>query len=91
MNDNFRLERRVPMAVIVTLVALPSKMRRSALRASFAISRSKVRTPASRVYFWISARRPSSVSVNSPAFRPCASICLSSKCPLAISTFSSSV
>ena len=70
----------------------PSARRRAIFRHTLAISRSRFRTPASRVYPRASRRRASGVNSTSiTGSRPCSRACLGTRCRCAMATFSSSV
>src|SRR5438093_2278757 len=71
---------------------LPSAMRRACLRVIVAISRSRLRTPASRVKLWMISCKPSFVnSICSPTVRPCSLACLGIRYLCAMCSFSSPV
>ena len=63
----------------------------AAFRQSAAICRSRLRTPASRVYSEITSRSVLSGIVIRLFFRPCASICFGTRYRFAIPSFSSCV
>ena len=66
-------------ASIATVSALPSATSRAALRQRSAISRSRLRTPASRVYSRITTRSASSPISSCSSSRPCASSCFGTR------------
>jgi len=72
-------------------LGIPAAICLATFLASLPSSRSSCRTPASRVYFWITARAVSSPMSSSPSLRPAARSCRGKRYRLAISSFSRSV
>jgi hypothetical protein len=79
------------VGVIADGLALPSASRRATFAATVAISRSRLRTPASRVYPRTIWRMASGSNDSSSGDRPWAASCFGIRYCLAIPTFSSSV
>src|SRR5207249_2766158 len=83
---------RTTSGVTTIFSILPSAMRRACLRVIVAISRSRLRTPASRVKLWMISCKPSFVnSICSPTVRPCSLACLGIRYLCAMCSFSSPV